>query len=446
MPDLLITIPPKFSPEIKYTFEILMDEFLGQSCEFEMKAEVTDFHISGQGIKPLIIRNIFFNHYLEPTGYLSSTALPRQIVYWTDTSLSLDQLPVLYGQGRLEETTTDLTLCADIIASSYFMLSRWEETVDKNQDQHQRSSASSSTAYRYNYLHRPIVNEYADLLWTLLIRAGYTGERKKHVFETAVTHDVDRQYQWPNVFTGIKELGGDLIKRKNLSLFGNNLVSMFRTLGLNQRDPFDQHNYQMDLAEQNGIRACFNFIVSRSDRNDQPLSTRDPRLKNLIRQIELRGHQIGFHPGYDTYLDYQRFENELNTLQNLADQKIEGGRQHFLRFKVPYTWRLWERAGMVWESSLGYADMPGFRCGSCYSYSVYDCLERKQLSLKEKPLILMDATLVYYLKSWDINEVIKLRNQCVLHGGTWMTIWHNDLVGHPLLHQFKKVIYPQTLD
>jgi len=439
----LITIPSKFSLEIKYTFEILMDEFLGQSCAFEIKDEVTDFHISGKGVKPLIIRNVFFNQYHEPTGYLSSTALPRQILYWSDASLSLDQLPVLYGQARLEESTTDYTLYADIIASSYFMLSRWEETVDNNKDDHQRSTAASSTAYRYNFLHRPIVNEYADLLWSILIRAGYSQTRKIHVFETAVTHDIDRQYEWPDGITAIKQLGGDLIKRRSISLFGKNLVSMFRTLWLKQPDPFDRHRYQMDLAEQNGIRACFNFMVSRSSPFDQPLASRDPRFKNLIREIEMRGHQVGFHPGYDTFLEYREFEDELITLQNLVEQKIICGRQHYLRFKVPYTWRLWEQAGMAWESTLGYADMPGFRCGTCYPYSVFDCLERKKLRLKEKPLILMDATLVYYLKSWDVQEVIKLRNQCMLHGGTWMSIWHNDLVDHPLLHQYKKVIYPQ---
>lgn len=445
MPALSISIPAKFSAEIQYTFEILLHEFLGQTVEFTSQTETVDFIINGEGIKPIVIKNSFFSHFIEPHGYLSSAALPKQINYWTDATWSIDQLPVLYGLGKLEESQQHWTLHADIIASSFFMLSRWEEVVDKDKDIHQRSTAASSTAYRYNFLHRPLVNEYSDLLWNLLIRAGYQGIRKKHLFETAVTHDVDQQYQWPDAFTGIKHLAGDLIKRKSFNLFVKNLVSMIRTRWLNKPDPFDQHALQMDLAERAGIRACFNFIVSRSSPFDQPLSHQDPRMKNLIRQIESRGHQIGFHPGYESYMDGNRFDAELKILQNLTQQKIEGGRQHYLRFSVPHTWRLWEHAGMTWESSMGYSDMPGFRCGTCYTYSVFDCLDRKKLRLKEKPLILMDATLVYYLKSWDMNEVVKLRDQCIRHGGTWMTIWHNDLVNHPLLHQFKKVIYPSDL-
>jgi len=418
-----------------------MNEFLGQPCEFAIRDEALDFSITCAGLKSIIIKNSFFKHFVQPTGYLTSTALPRNIKYWTDSTLSLDQLPVLYGQRQLEESEFTLTLHADIIASSYFMLSRWEEMVDKDKDIHQRSTAASSVAYRYNFLHRPIVNEYADLLWLLLNKIGYSEKRKINHFESAVTHDVDQQYQWPDGFSSLKHLGGDLIKRKSLNLFAHDLVSMIRTRWFNQRDPFDQHAYQMDLAEQYSIRACFNFIVSRSSSFDQPLSPRDPRVKKLIQQIESRGHEVGFHPGYESYLEGKHFNQELRILQNLAQQKIEGGRQHYLRFQVPHTWRLWEQAGMAWESSLGYSDMPGFRCGTCFAYTVYDCLAQKKLNLKERPLILMDATLVYYLKSWDLEEIIKLRNQCIRHGGTWMTIWHNDLVNHPLLHQFKEVIY-----
>lgn len=441
MSRLLILIPPKFAPEIKYSFEILIGEFLGLPFEFEVASESVDFEITG-GIKKIIIKNLFFSRYPEPAGYLTHSALPRQISYWTDSTLALDQLPVLYGHGQLEEKTEHTTLHADVIAASYFMLSRWEEVIDRDKDTHQRSTAASSTAYRYNFLHRPVVNECADLIWTLLMRAGYRGDRKKHVFECQVTHDIDQQYQWPDLITGLKHLGGDLIKRKSLGLFGHNLVSMVQTRWLKKADPFDQHSFQMDLAEKNGIKACFNFIVSHSGPFDQGLSHRDPRVKKLIHDVELRGHQVGFHPGYESYLDQARFNEELNILQNLSDQTITGGRQHYLRFKIPHTWRLWEQAGMAWESSLGYSDMPGFRCGTCYPYPVFDCLDRKKLKLIEKPLILMDATLVYYLKSWDINEVIKLRNQCKLYGGKWMTIWHNDLVNHPLLYQYKKVIYP----
>ncbi len=441
MPDLLITIPSKFTPEIKYTFEILINEFLGQSCDFVLQADNQDFHISGNGIKTLIIKNVFFNHYLEPTGYLSSTALPRSIVYWSDTSLFLDQLPILYGQGRLEESTTDFTLYADIIASSYFMLSRWEELVDDSKDIHQRSTATSSIAYQYHFLDRPIVNEYADLLWTLLCKAGYTEKRKTRTFECVVSHDIDQQYQWPDNLTSIKHLAGDLIKRRDLSLFSKNLKTYIQTTWFKHPDPFDHHLQLLDLADEHGVRACFNFIVSQSSSFDQGLSPDDPRMLKLIRLIENRGHEIGFHPGYGSYLDGQNFEQELAVLQNLTQQKIQGGRQHYLRFKTPYTWRLWEQAGMLWESSLGYSDRPGFRCGSCYSYTVFDCLDRKKLKLKEKPLILMDASLIYYMTDWSLDEMQKLRAHCQKHEGEWTTIWHNDLVSHPKLAEFESLIY-----
>ena len=87
---------------------------------------------------------------------------------------------------------------------------------------------------------------------------------------------------------------------------------------------------------------------------------------------------------------------------------------------------------MEWESSMGYSDLPGFRCGTCYAYPVYDCIERKKLKLREKPLIVMDATLVHYLKSVELTGLNALKE--------WLTIWHNDLVGHPLLKDFHSLI------
>lgn len=438
---MLISIPSNFTPEIIYTFEILIEEFLGQSCEFEVLPGLIDYKIKCTANKSLVIKNSFFYKFKEPLGYISTLALPDQIEYWSDSNLSISQLPILYGKPILQESETELTLHADLVASSYFMLSRWEEVIDESKDIHQRSTATTSIAFRYHFLDRPIVNEYADLLWKLFTKAGYSEKRKIRNFEISVSHDVDQQYQWPDLYTSVKHLAGDLIKRKDARLFGNNLKSYFQTLLFNHPDPFDHHHKLLDLADLHQVRACFNFIVSCSSPYDQGLSPDDPRMFKLIKRIEDRGHQIGFHPAYGSYLDGQSFEQELAVLQNLTKQKMRGGRQHYLRFKVPYTWRLWEQAGMEWESTLGYSDRPGYRCGTCYSYTVFDCLDRKKLKLKEKPLILMDATLIYYMTEWSLEEMQKLRSHCQKHSGEWVTIWHNDLVSHPKLKEFESLIY-----
>ncbi|MEA1048991.1 hypothetical protein U5801_04080 [Lamprobacter modestohalophilus] len=47
------------------------------------------------------------------------------------------------------------------------------------------------------------------------------------------------------------------------------------------------------------------------------------------------------------------------------DQPSLGGRQHFLRWETSATARLWDANGLDYDSTLSYADRPGFRCGTC---------------------------------------------------------------------------------
>ena len=51
---------------------------------------------------------------------------------------------------------------------------------------------------------------------------------------------------------------------------------------------------------------------------------------------------------------------------------------------------------MTIDSSMGYALNEGFRCGTGDLFNVFDFIERKQLKLKERPLIIMDGTLTKF--------------------------------------------------
>jgi hypothetical protein len=51
---------------------------------------------------------------------------------------------------------------------------------------------------------------------------------------------------------------------------------------------------------------------------------------------------------------------------------------------------------MEFDSTLSYADKEGFRCGVCYDFPVFDFLERKQLKLREFPLIVIEGSFTRY--------------------------------------------------
>ena len=91
------------------------------------------------------------------------------------------------------------------------------------------------------------------------------------------------------------------------------------------------------------------------------------------------------------------------------------------------TWQNWEAAGLREDSTMGFSKTIGFRTGTCFSYSVFDILERKRLKLIETPLIVMDTALkergldiVQMIKELStIGEIVKKYN------GVFVLLWHN---------------------
>ncbi len=75
-------------------------------------------------------------------------------------------IPIIYGTDKLEITEQNqniITCGIDIFASSFFMLTRWEEYVNKNRDRHNRFPAIESLAFKNDFLSRPVVNEYVEM-------------------------------------------------------------------------------------------------------------------------------------------------------------------------------------------------------------------------------------------------------------------------------------------
>ena len=83
---------------------------------------------------------------------------------------------------------------------------------------------------------------------------------------------------------------------------------------------------------------------------------------------------------------------------------------------------------MHWDSSLGYAEAEGFCCGICYDFPVYDVVSRKKLTLREKPLILMDVTLTQY-RGYTTEQAQavwqQLATQVKKYNGEFVVLWHN---------------------
>jgi len=441
-----VQIPDNYQPERYYILSVMLEEFLGLDIAIELSNR-NNTRILIDGKHELVIADGLFS--LPCEQWLQKASLPKQpLKIWNLETIALQantinhKIPVIYGDDQTADNFFSISenriyLGLDIFGTAFFMLTRYEEVVKPDRDQYDRFPAKASLAYQEGFLERPIVNEYLEILWSCMKKLWPKLERRHRQFQLQLSHDVDNPFEL-NPFRikhWLRRLGGDLLIRRDLRLATSLAVNgCFAACGLPYQDRLDSFDWIMDQSESIGVKSAFYFICGHSQ-SDPRYDVNSLPIRNLIRHILMRGHEVGLHPSYDTYLRPDKLEAEAKTLRRIlveegvANSTI-GGRQHYLRWKAPETWQYWSDAALSYDSTLTYAENPGFRCGICYEYPVFNLKTRQSLKLREHPLIVMECSLlstVYRgLSHNDAEKTIeKLLHTCQKFQGYFTILWHN---------------------
>ncbi len=451
---LLVKHPDTYGPERRYILDVVLCEFLGLGWEgraeprADVEISVAEF---SDGRRLTVAEGLFAT---PEQDWLSERSLPdRPLARWTlerapiNPPLVDPTLPVIYGDAVANdsycaETPTGLALGVDIFGSIFFQLSRYEEIALPARDEHGRFPAGAGLAMGEDFLTRPLVNEYLEILWTALVRLWPRLERRRRTFTERPSHDVDwplhRAHSPPRL---AKAVIGDILRRGDGGLALSRLQAVrARLRGDPAKDPYNTFDLIMDLSERKGLRSAFYFMAGSTDRRfDASYSLEDPWIGALMRRVHERGHELGLHPSYRSFRDASVICSEhlalMRTCKRLDIEQAEwGGRQHFLRWENPTTWRAWEQAGLTYDSSLGFSEYPGFRCGTCFEYPVFDLVTRQRLRLRERPLVVMDLAMLNgpaTLESEELTVIEQLRGHCRLYRGEFTLLWHNSRLASP---------------
>lgn len=382
--------------------------------------------------------------------------LPSESVIPLDMQLSFDMpIPILFWglgyehnrefAGRREDGS--VIFYADIIAGAFFMLSRWEEMVVPTRDKHERFPGTASVAYRQGFLGQPIVDQYALILraWLKTLLPQWTPQRRE--FSVQLSHDIDHVRRHRSIFSGFRVLAGDIIKRRSRALAQQTLREVVNaTLSDEGSIYFRRIQWLADLARQSGIESVFNFKTASPGRWDAGYDVASEVIAQCIRHLDEQGFEIGLHPGYDTLGNLTKLAEEKARLEAVLQRPVHSGRQHYLRFRVPSTWRHWEQVGLQCDTTMGYRDQEGFRCGTCHRFHPFDGERDRALTIWEQPLIVMDDMLRTYsgLSPEQGEERIwELAARCKQVEGTFTLLWHNSALDWKW-HDWGK-IYPRVL-
>lgn len=377
--------------------------------------------------------------------YLKADSIPQKVErYVLQSSMcGIDDIVVLYrGDGEpyvIEEDHEKHTIVSniDMISGIFFMLTRYEEIVNSKTavaERYKRFPAKESIAYKNHFLHRPIVNEYIELIWSWIESFNLGYKRKnfwgKKSFAVCLSHDVDRTQKYSSAASFGKHAVSLILKHMDLKGGACCLLEYIKSSTDYKKDPFWTFEYITGIEKSLGFTSSFYFISGGVSSLDKNYCIYDEKVKKLIVQLKCEGFEVGYHGSFNSFDNIELMQREKLVIDQLVSGGHYGCRQHFLRFKAPYTWRYQEQCGIMYDSTLSYADCEGFRCGICFPYKPYDILSDRVLDIWEIPLQIMEGTLFdKNYRSLTAQEGLRSILDMILkvkrHKGVFTMLWHN---------------------
>ena len=360
-------------------------------------------------------------------------------VYGTDASIpelplkEIEGTPLLFGTPDMEWVNGTLIIHADIIASTYFLISRYEEIRRRNvRDVYGRFPGKESLPYRAGFIHRPVVDEYGKLLRKWLNEAGaQLSEPEQKIKKTWLTHDVDA----PFFCRSLRGVLRETFKKKNIK----EALRIYK--GKVEDDPYytfpwliEQNNILKKRLGKSHCESIFFVKGGGKSKQDKPAyNLYLPDMQTLLSLFNQKQAIIGLHSSFDAGKKPALISSELETLEKASKKNIQYNRHHYLASREPEDMDWLERAGITDDFTMGYADVSGFRLGTCRPVQWINPVTKRLSPLRLHPLTIMDCSLsekkymgLNYEQAQEYS--LQLIKQVTQMNGELVLLWHNTTV------------------
>jgi hypothetical protein len=430
------TCPNNNVPERTYAIDALFADVLGcnrNDYSVQFRDDVHNYELNVDG-KAYTIEDHFFNRFVEPLSYLKLENIPEKLNFFHGLGL---ELPIIYGEDKFVRKENGAVIGLDIFASTFFMLTRWEESL-LGREEKGDCDESQLFCVKQGIHQRPIVNEYADLLREFLPSEVALSTRN---FEVVLSHDVDGFVTptWTRIAKDFvkQTIHGAPTKVKNLTWKEEiKYKCAFPTA-------YSQFEMYTALTERHNIPEWFYFKVCGKGETEATYWFDEKLTKEVIGKLkkEKNPHYVlGFHPSQNTFGIKEQWDKEVSRITELLQEKPTIGRNHHLLYNYE-TLRLWET---IIEKPLNISNCVfhrrlGFRSGICIPYNLFDTYQRRKMNLVEHPCIIMDSAIrlhKYKTKKdlWD--DIEGIVDQVKKYSGCLVLTWHIYVRNKSLLIQY----------
>ena len=376
--------------------------------------------------KIVIVPSDFFNERV----YGTPATLPKTPFEMLPDS----EIPFLFGEPRIDQDEQGrYILYADLVASAYFMLSRYEETVKPEcRDLHGRFLAKDSVVFQQKYGMRPLVDEWGRYLRNLLRNAGIRLPEELHGFKKIyLTHDIDT----PFILWRREQVFKQWIK--NVIHYGKKIPDPYRVYKTGVNDPCNNFSdiisYDTGLRNKKGeslVEPLYFMIAAGDKRTKSYCNIELPKYQAMLKQLEESGAEIGLHASYEAGGDPELLKGEIERMFRCCSCAVSKSRHHFLRWREPEHIDEMENAGITEDFTLGYADSAGFRVGTCRPYKFINPKSKRVSDIVVHPMEIMECSLdrkVYMGLDFDAAEKIcrEISDKVMEYNGELILLWHN---------------------
>jgi hypothetical protein len=380
-------------------------------------------------------------------GQISLRYEGREIRFNTDGLLAEQDIQTVRkteALQALQQYSKDGMLPGAFFDLVFFLLSRYEEYLPFTSDRHQRYPAEESVLYQAGLLKVPVIDEWIQQLRQRIETYLLLVVPPPPAFEWLPTYDIDISHAffhrpwWRTAGAIAKECLRD---RPLLAL----RMKVWRGL---VPDPFNAFADMDAWHEKLHTQPVYFWLLADYGPFDKNVSPAEKVMQQLVQRTASR-YMTGIHPSYRSNEDPSAFEAELQRYAALTGNKASKSRQHFIRCRLPETYRRLEKAGILEDYSMGYGSHNGFRAGVSIPFHWYDLEQERPTHLLVHPFAFMEATNLFQLHhSSDaaLAELLQITEKVRKAGGRLVTIFHNYTLGQNNPYRGWREMYLRFLD
>ena len=311
----------------------------------------------------------------------------------------------------------------DIIASSFYFLSVWQEHDSIIHDKKGRFLGKDSIQYEARKIEVPFVDIWFEILAKKILALGIRLNKvnllnnKKNIVN--FSHDIDFVYEnYRKLFQLTKKKIYNIIhNKKNITLPS---YSLYRLLTYRQKSIFD---ILYRLTFEKGFSSTFNIMMKY---NNSDLKT----IYKLCKIVDGSNSEIGIHP-------------TINELRNSSGQGLVKKFKEIYKIRNIYGIRVHELAfcpddlynllnshdGILYDNSMMFPDLPGFRTSFSHPHKYFCKKNNMVMNSLCIPVFTMDTSFSKYMhlsEKETENRIDRIIQDNISKGGITSILLHNN--------------------